>query len=104
MISKIMLAVLVAFLLILLMLLNGWVFAMLWSWFAVPLLGAPPIGVAGALGLSLLVQHIVYRAPPKNDEREWTEQFTEICILSLSRSLVALAIGVLLRGFLPGAA
>lgn len=34
---------------------RGYVLSVLWGWFAVPYLGAPPIGVAAAIGISLLV-------------------------------------------------
>jgi hypothetical protein len=38
---------------------NGWLLSLLWLWFAVPL-GAPRIGIAHAIGVSLLVRVITY--------------------------------------------
>ena len=37
--------------------LRGWVLTQLWAWFVTPTLGLPALGVAAAIGLSLIVGH-----------------------------------------------
>lgn len=48
------------------MLLEGWVLTLFWEWFVVPL-GAPSVSVAQAMGLSLLVNIVVYQNIPRKD-------------------------------------
>lgn len=36
----------------------GFVLSKLWGWFLVPMLGAPAIGIVGALGVSLVIEFI----------------------------------------------
>jgi hypothetical protein len=46
---------------------SGYVFSWLWLWFAVPL-GAPPIGVAMAIGLRLLIAQHPGLSKKKSDD------------------------------------
>ncbi len=39
-------------------LLRGYVVFKLWGWFCVPALGLPPIGIAAAIGITLLVSYL----------------------------------------------
>ena len=36
----------------------GFVLSKLWGWFLVPVLGAPAIGIVGALGVALVIEYI----------------------------------------------
>lgn len=55
--------------------LNGYVFSWLWLWFAVPL-GLPPIGVALAIGICMLLRNPVSDMKTE-DETDWTAALTK---------------------------
>jgi len=70
--------------------LYGWTLATLWAWFMVSTFGLPHIGVAQAIGLSIVVRVITYQADASNDNDE----------RSIYESLITSTLkGVLLCGF-----
>ncbi len=38
---------------------RGFVLTVLWGWFAVPVFGLPPLGIAPALGLAVLLNYLL---------------------------------------------
>ena len=59
------------------MILQGWVLTLLWGWFAVPLFGLPPLSLAPAIGLMVLVRFFLgdYLRPMRKSgsEQSWNE-------------------------------
>lgn len=52
------------------MLLRGWVATKLWTWFAVPALGLPSLGVGFAVGISILIT-LWFHDTNSNAEVSW---------------------------------
>jgi hypothetical protein len=79
---------------------NGWVGAKLWAWFAVPLLGAPPVGMFGIMGLGVLAGIFT----PSRNHLAQEEDAAKIAYRSIAGSLLrpalALAFGALVRSWL----
>lgn len=51
---------------------NGWVLVKLWTWFAVPILGLPPLSLLQAIGIATLVGWITRDARAlKEKEQKW---------------------------------
>ncbi len=48
--------------------LGGWTFSILWGWFAVPIFGLPALGVAQAVGVTLLFGFPVSKMPKQEKE------------------------------------
>lgn len=47
-------------------LLRGFTISKLWAWFMVPLFALRPLGIAGSIGLSLVITLFTFHAPPKS--------------------------------------
>jgi len=54
----------------------GYVASHLWLWFVVPVFGLPPLSIATAAGLGLVVQVLRPSHGPKDDGRTWGERIT----------------------------
>lgn len=52
-------------------LIEGFTIYKLWAWFAVPLLHAPSLGIAGAIGLSTLAS--AFQHPPTRVKKEYSD-------------------------------
>lgn len=48
--------------------LAGYVLSVIWGWFMVPLLHAPPLSVAGAAGIHLVIRYVTYQTPKPDDD------------------------------------
>lgn len=86
-------------LLVPLVLWRAWALAVLWGWFAVPL-GAPPVGVAAAFGLSVTAA-LAINLPAASRNRDVTARDGLLLALGTAAVLpaVALALGALARPF-----
>ena len=69
---------------------NGWVVSMLWSWYLVPLLNAPHIGMAGGIGVALIARVLTYQ---RSAETENPRNLLENMIYAMTYTLVALTLG-----------
>ena len=49
---------------------NGYVFSVLWTWFAVPQFHVSPLSLPGAMGISLLVKFLTGNIPTKKEETD----------------------------------
>jgi hypothetical protein len=76
---------------------NGYVFRVLWGWFAVPALGARPLSLAAATGLVLLAHHLCHQ-PNYADVKE--KSFTVKLLGALVNPLMTLLLGWLIRWLL----
>jgi hypothetical protein len=80
---------------------RGYVFSILWGWFAVPLFGLPALSVATAIGLSLLIGFATYQhiREPK-DERSTSQQVGRIVGTSFLYPLFVLGLGWIVKQYL----
>jgi len=53
--------------------LRGVVFSQMWGWFVVPF-GVQEIGIAWALGLSLMISFLTYQSDVTKEKGEWLEK------------------------------
>lgn len=49
---------------------RGFVFSKLWVWFVVSSFGAPVLGLAQSIGLSMIVSFLAFRFTPKHKDQE----------------------------------
>lgn len=78
-------------------LIRGWVLSVLWGWFAVPVFGAPPLGIAQAVGIAIVVGMFMPHIDRK--EREGAEAFSHAMAM-FAAPFVALGIGWIVKGFM----
>lgn len=81
---------------------NGFVLSCFWHWFFVPF-GLPPIGVAHALGLSL-VSHYLSTSPlaaEKPPEEKIAEKCARLLFARIGFATVSLFIGFVVSRFMP---
>ena len=80
--------------------LRGWVLTYLWGWFLVPL-GLPPIGIAHAIGVALLVGMITHQSQPdcESPSREVSEHIGRV-VGHLIGPFVALLVGYIAQSFM----
>ena len=48
---------------------RGYVFSILWGWFAVPVFGLPTLSIAAAIGIAMLISFLVYQPQHYEDTR-----------------------------------
>lgn len=84
----------------LLVLLNGWVLTKLWAWFIVTGFGVEPIGIATALGISLIVSMMVPKPKTQPNEADTLLAIGSIAGASVGGSLGALGFGWVITWFM----
>lgn len=79
----------------------GFILSILWSWFVVPVLHAPTLSVAPAIGLAMAVRMITNMpsAREKEEKKEAGEALRESAILSFLYPLLVLASGAVVHLF-----
>lgn len=77
--------------------LKGYVLATLWGWFVIPAFGVPPIPVAIACGLALVVSLFTSSVPKKDDDP--VEAFTRAAISALTFPFFCLGLGRIIVAF-----
>lgn len=75
--------------------LRGWVFSILWQWFAVPIFGLPPLGVAQAIGIAVIFSMLTHQYVPKKEDDSW-----QPIVFVLLSPLAALLIGWIARAWI----
>lgn len=80
--------------------LKAFVLMKLWAWFAVPIFGIAPIGMALAFGLSVLVGLLTYQFTGSPTENEYDHYMTGAIAYAYVVPLVALLIGFITTLFL----
>jgi hypothetical protein len=85
-------------------LLNGWTLTVLWGWFIRPTFGLPALGIAPAIGLSIIVGYLVHRSQSDKEwkQKTWTEKWIEPFVHAIIRPTFALAIGWVVHLFMGG--
>lgn len=84
------------------MLWAGFVFMRLWSWFVVPTLHAPPLALAPAIGIALVIAYCTHQARRScaDEKRDRLAEFAEATFLSLARPALFLGLGWIVKAFL----
>ena len=84
--------------------LNGWVLTKLWAWFIVPTFDAPMLGIAPAIGLSVIVGYLTQHASKSSDEddkyRSTGEKLAKAVFTAIFNPLVYLLIGWIVSWFM----
>lgn len=84
------------------MILRGYVLSVLWRWFVVPL-GVPEIGIAQAIGISIIVGLVMLGVATKSDtseaDAEWWEAGIKALFRSVAGSLMAWGVGAIVYSF-----
>jgi hypothetical protein len=81
-------------------LMGGWALSTLWSWFIVKTFDAPPLGIASAIGLSLVVHYMTIHPKPKTEEeaeRKYWEDLLFAAVVATFKPLVTLSIGAIVK-------
>lgn len=72
---------------------NGYALMVLWGWFVVPLFDLPPLTIAQAIGLSVLVGFLTHqRIESKEDEKPVEDTISAVLFASVKPAM-ALLIG-----------
>lgn len=72
----------------------GYTIAVLWNWFAVPILALPVLSIAQGAGINLLVGALVC-----DSEKTTKDRTTKECVMYLANALLARPGGFLLVGW-----
>ncbi len=80
--------------------LRGFVLSILWGWFVVPF-GVPPIGIAWAIGLSLMVGMVARDSAPKKTDDEPGKAVAKFLGLMLLLPLLTLGLGWIIHAWMP---
>ena len=81
--------------------LKGYVFSILWAWFVVPTFGLPPLAIAPAIGVALLVSFLTYQSDAtKTPEGGALDRFTETASLAFVVPVLVLGVGWVVRQFM----
>jgi hypothetical protein len=70
-----------------LLMFHGWAVKTVWNWFVPAILGWPRLGIAQAIGLSIVVSVARPRTPDHQDEtptQMWVRTFTNVITVLLS--------------------
>lgn len=76
--------------------LRAWALTVLWGWYAVPGFGFGPLSIFQAVGASLILSFLLYRAPDHKDERPVTEQLTTGIVMMFLHPALSLLFGWLI--------
>ena len=83
--------------------LNGWALSVMWGWFIIPVFNAPPLDIAPAIGLAMVVSFLTARrkteSRTKGEKGKWENLLTELAIAVLY-PLMALAFGYVVQLFM----
>ena len=80
---------------------RGWVLTKLWAWFVVPVFGLPALGIATAIGLSVVVGYLVYHMDDsvKVEREKWAAFGYPVSVMFLHPA-IALGIGWMVTLFM----
>ena len=79
--------------------LRGWVFSVLWGWFIVPL-GGPHIGIAHAIGISMVVSFLTYQHQDASDGKSASDTAITVIVIGVVQAFMALAMGYVVHSFM----
>jgi hypothetical protein len=79
---------------------RAFVFIKLWAWFAIPIFGLPALGLAAAMGLSILIGFLVVSAPMNDKKHEYGEIIAHQVVTGTLLPLFALLFGWVIHFFM----
>lgn len=71
---------------------RGYVLSVIWRWFMVAAFGVPQLGIATAIGLSLIVSFLTDKVDRHTNEKSWGELLAEGFASTLLSPLLTLGI------------
>lgn len=78
---------------------NGWALSVLWGWFVVPVFALPPLSVAPAIGISMVVGYLTHQ-PTVAQEHKGDEGLVYAIIVTAVRPMIALSFGWVVHQFM----
>lgn len=80
---------------------RGYILSILWGWFIVSTFEAPPLGVAAAIGVSLVISYLTKQNDEYKDEsKSQMERVIQSIVYAFLDPAVALAFGWAVHAFL----
>ena len=80
---------------------KGYVLTVLWGWFFVPVFGLPPLALAPAIGLALVVSFLTHPSvASKEPEGTFPERLAKAAAHAMAMPAFALGIGWVVRQFM----
>lgn len=76
---------------------SGFVLSILWGWFAVPIFGLPPIGLAGAIGVATVVGLLTHQYVNTSSDQDKTKAAWNAVGYMAIRPLFALITGFVVK-------
>ncbi len=73
--------------------LNGYALSVLWAWFMIPVFHLPALGIAQAIGISIVIGMLTKQETPTDKTQEWYTPF----IMIFAKPLLSLGIGWIVR-------
>jgi hypothetical protein len=80
---------------------RGFVLSKLWLWFVVSTFGLPVLGLAQAIGISLIVSYLTLATPSKKPDDAPKYSLVECVAISIVIPAFALLMGWIVQFFLP---
>lgn len=77
---------------------NGYVLAILWGWFMVPTFGLPPLALAPAIGVAVVVGYLTHPYRPTEDAKgKEVKRVVESFSVMVMRPAMALLMGWIVK-------
>jgi len=77
---------------------QGFVLSLLWKWLIVPVFQTPTLGLAGAIGITLIVNHLTKSVD--TDEEFNISDLSDKILTTITMPLIALGMGWLVQFFI----
>jgi hypothetical protein len=81
---------------------SGYVLTVLWMWFVVPTFHLPPLSVAAAIGLAIVIGYLTHQIDmnSQNKEESWDERFSKAAAYATIKPAFALFFGWIVHLFM----
>lgn len=79
---------------------RGYVFSILWGWFAVPIFGLPVLSIPAAIGIATLVSFLVWQHQHHEDSRPDGQKFASAAGMVIFYPAASLLVGWVVTLFL----
>lgn len=79
---------------------HGFVLSTMWGWFMVPLFHLPPMNIAYALGVSLVVGMWTSKTSSKSDSKDTSAIVSELVMATIGTPAIVLFFGWIVKQFL----
>ena len=81
---------------------HGYVFSVLWGWFAVPAFGLPALSLAMSIGVALLVNYATYHRVevPENPNKSDSNKIAEPLAHIITYPLIVLIMGWVIKQYI----